>query len=91
MTGDGDPDPYVALIPGGGWMIWDALRGWSTPVIAWAMDANGDVVALETDRDGLVWPLDPTEDSHEILASRYLQPPRSGTPASPSQPDRGGW
>jgi hypothetical protein len=59
---DEEREPFIALIPGGGWMIWhaDARSGWSDPVVAWALCANGDVIPLEADGQGqsLVWPVE---------------------------------
>lgn len=65
---DESEDRIVALIPGGGWMIWhsDAKSGWSDPVVAWALCASGDVIPLEADHDGTVWPLRPPGGDHEI-------------------------
>jgi hypothetical protein len=72
-----DPDQIVTIIPGGGWMIWDGRRGWSTPVVAWALRRDGSVVAMESDSAGLVWPLDPTDGHDEIwhpeASSRHSQ------------------
>jgi hypothetical protein len=45
----------VALIPGGGWMIYHTSEGedWSDPVVAWALTAAGDVVPLTVDSDDM--------------------------------------
>jgi hypothetical protein len=48
--GPGSPRQYIALIPGGGWMVWRG--GYSVPVLAWALQPDGDLIALETDDDG---------------------------------------
>ena len=73
MTDPTDPSlgrQFVALIPGGGWMIFHGAGDddYSSPVVAWALQANGDVVPLEVDNDGRVYlyPTDTTEDSGEL-------------------------
>jgi hypothetical protein len=70
--------PFTALIPGGGWMIYhsDAERGWSDPVVAWALCKNGDVIALEADSAGNVWEAAPAEGAevwHPDSSSRQAQ------------------
>lgn len=57
--GPGQPEQWIGLIPGGGWMVFCSSpdEAWSHPVVAWALTANGDVVSLEADADGHVWPV----------------------------------
>jgi hypothetical protein len=61
---------FVALIPGGGWMIFHSTGedDYSSPVVAWALRANGDVVPLEAPDDGRVQlnPVDAAEASGEL-------------------------
>jgi hypothetical protein len=61
---------FVALIPGGGWMIFHhkGEDDYSSPVVAWALQANGDVVPLEASDDGRPYlhPVDASEDSGEL-------------------------
>jgi hypothetical protein len=54
--GPGQPEQTIALIPGGGWMIFHSTFGeaWSEPVVAWALEANGNIVPVEADPDGRV-------------------------------------
>lgn len=54
-------DDYVALIPSGGWRCKTKFTGdngkqWVSdePLVAWALQRDGTVVPLWTDRDGLV-------------------------------------
>jgi hypothetical protein len=79
MADEEDTDPYIALIPGGGWMIYHskAKSGWSDPVVAWALCASGGAVPLEADHDGTVRPLKaPAADAeiwHPESSSRRAQ------------------
>jgi hypothetical protein len=57
QPGPGDKSQFVALVPGGGWMIFHStgMENYSSPVVAWALQANGEVVPLEADDDGRVY------------------------------------
>jgi hypothetical protein len=64
--GPGDPRQFVGIIPGGGWMIWRGDH--SVPVVAWALQADSEVVALEADDDGrfFLYPVDAHHDEREL-------------------------
>lgn len=50
-----DPHHIVQIIPGTGWWAHyshDDGDSSSSPIVAWALLANGDVRALDTDRNG---------------------------------------
>jgi hypothetical protein len=53
-----NPDPpFVSIIPADGWRVArkdDDGTEWSRPLIGWAVKADGEIAALETDPDGLV-------------------------------------
>jgi hypothetical protein len=73
LTDPTDPSlggQFVTLIPGGGWMIFHNTGDddYSSPVIAWALQANGDVVPLEVGDDSRVhpYPVDAAADSGEL-------------------------
>lgn len=53
-TGPGGPQQFIAIIPGGGWMLYysDGERGWSEPVIAWVLQADGAIMPVETASEG---------------------------------------
>jgi hypothetical protein len=57
--GPGQSEQTIGLIPGGGWMIFSSAPhdSWSAPVVAWALQANGDIVPMEADSNGHVWPV----------------------------------
>src|SRR5919109_1055159 len=51
-----DVAPVVAVIPGGGWLVEygdpDGQGLHTSPVVGWAIRANGDAFAFESDEDG---------------------------------------
>ncbi|WP_200329613.1 hypothetical protein [Leucobacter sp. L43] len=52
-----DPEHIVQIIPGGAWNVFYSNKEggtFSSPVVAWALLANGDVRAMDVDRNGLV-------------------------------------
>ena len=52
-----DPEHIVQIIPGGAWSVFYSNKEGGTfsgPVVAWALLANGDVRAMDVDRNGLV-------------------------------------
>lgn len=55
-----NPAPIVAVIPGGGWRVerGDGDGTWSEPLVAWGLDTNGNLHALDADSTGLVMPVD---------------------------------
>lgn len=62
-----DPPEIVGLIPADGWMVTfkddDDGSEWSTPLIGWGLKADGEVVPLEVDGDGLVSAVEYTGNS----------------------------
>jgi hypothetical protein len=84
VADDEDPDPIIALIPGGGWMIYHIQEkeqrvpgtGWSDPVVAWALCKSGNVIPMEAEAN-IVWPIEVgTEDCefwHPDGSSRRTQ------------------
>lgn len=51
-----DEQRIIALIPGGGWRVEhseDDGATWSHPLVAWALQAGGLLVPVETDSDGV--------------------------------------
>jgi hypothetical protein len=73
MTDTAEPTlahQFVTLIPGGGWMIFHSSgqQNYSSPVVAWALQANGEVVPLEADDDGrvYVYPAEGIEETGEL-------------------------
>lgn len=59
-AGEEDPSPFIALIPGDGWMIYRSHKrsGYSSPVLAWVLCKNSDVLPLEVDPSGIVFPVE---------------------------------
>jgi len=53
---EGGDERFVALAPGGGWLVERTGPGGTStvPVVAWGVDGNGVVYALDTDGDGEV-------------------------------------
>lgn len=59
----------VSLLPAGGWRVeWTGDDGstWSQPLVGWGVKANGDVVPLDTDPDGLVEEIGSPGQSYRI-------------------------
>lgn len=85
---DGTDGPAVALIPAGGWRVerTDDGKRWSQPLIGWALRADGSVVPMETDSQGLVLEVNDADyriyhdDDREQAAT---EPDPVGRPVSP--------
>ena len=48
--------PYIAAIPGGGWMVdtlWDDGECTTSPVLLWAILADGTATPIDTDHAGM--------------------------------------
>lgn len=67
----------VSLLPAGGWRVeWTGDDGttWSQPLVGWGLKANGDVVLLDADAEGLVEELD-----YRVKGWRIYHPDAAGT------------
>lgn len=72
-----DASPAVGAVPGGGWMIdceGDDGVGWTLPILAWTIHADGSATPLTTDADGL------TSDATEGLTSYRIYHPDEKLP-----------
>jgi hypothetical protein len=72
-------DDYTAIIPGGGWRV-EWPDGTSEPLIGWAQKPGRRIVALDTDRTGVV------EDSDEWTGEYRIYHPDTITPPDPQTP-----
>ncbi len=58
-----DSNPFIAMIPGGGWMIYQNGAG-SDPVVAWVLCKNGDVIPMVAERNIIVPIERPYDEDH---------------------------
>ena len=72
-----EPEDIIALIPAGGWRgRWVDNDGieYSEPLVAWGLQADGDIVPLETDSAGMVLKAASNVETYHPDASQRVLP-----------------
>lgn len=65
VHGPGDPKQCLAIIPGGGWMIYYATDGANVPVLGWVLQADGEILPLNSPENGVPAAMELSERSSQ--------------------------